>query len=101
MVAQSDILTFYDTLDVLRIVLWCVRRGLDIGTAGAILRLQMFPKICLHTGRSSSDVKNRTKGGLTGSRVAGALGRVPVESVFEKRGRFWHQWGYATEHCCL
>ena len=39
-------------------------------------------------------VANRSIGGLTGSRVAGALGRVPVEDMFVQKQRYWKQWGF-------
>ena len=39
----------------------------------------------------------RTRGGLTGSRVAGALGRVPVEDVISHRAQQWSMWGFRTD----
>ena len=37
-------------------------------------------KIALQAGAISTNVKHRTRGGLTGSRSVGAIGRIPVET---------------------
>ena len=46
-------------------------------------------------------MRNRSSGTLTGSRVAGMLGRVPVESIIVERHHHWRQWGYLADTCTL
>ena len=48
----------------------------------------------LHFGRSSVRIDDRTVGGLTGSRVALALSRVPVETAMRERHAVWKTWGF-------
>ena len=54
----------------------------------------MCPKVCLVTRDVCFEVQNRSRGGLTGSRVAGGFGRVPVETVLAERAHAWRQWGF-------
>ena len=38
-------------------------------------------------------IQRRTKGGITGTRVAGALGRIPIYDLIKKREPIWRDWG--------
>ena len=62
-----------------------------------ILRLQMLPKVFLHIGSQQVCIANRSVGGLTGSRVAGAMGRVLVEDVIKRRHSHWQASGFKLE----
>ena len=101
--AQSDIEKFYDSLPVLRIVRWLVSRGMSAGLAACILRHQMCPRILLSCGKATARIGKRSIGGLTGSRVAGFLGRVPVEAIASERSVHWKRWGFhfAQHTLCL
>ena len=94
-VAQSDIQTFYDSLAMLRICRWLAQKGMQPSHVACLLRHQMLPAVWLHTGDSSVLVQNRSIGGLTGSMLAGAFGRIPVESTISKRASHWSSWGFA------
>ena len=90
-IAQADIRQYYDSLDVPALAWWLHLEGLNIAWTSAIVRLQMVPAINLRTGEETACVT------LTGSRVAGALGRIPVLQVLEQRAPLWEAVGYQTD----
>lgn len=45
-------------------------------------------------GDGQHALSTRASGTLTGSRTAGALGRILVEDVFAHRHAYWHRWGF-------
>ena len=49
--------------------------------ANACLRLQMLPTVELRIGNASAFFRHRSKGCLTGTRLAFVLGRIPIEST--------------------
>ena len=95
-IAQSDIETFYDTLRILRICRWLHSKGLAIGVCVAALRMQMLPTVSLRTATVTIEISGRSSGGLTGSRTAGALSRVPVHDIIRRRGDLWAALGGTT-----
>ena len=88
-VAQCDIEKYYDSLTVLRIIRWLISKGVPHSHAACLLRHQMCPRVILRCGSAEVCIPNRTAGGLTGSRIAGLLGRVPVESIISERVGAW------------
>ena len=96
-IAQSDIQQFFDSIPLLKICLWMVSRGCSWMLAACVLRHQLLPKITLRVGAAHFEVHQRTIGGLTGSRVAGCMARIPVESIFVDRSLMWRQWGFALD----
>ena len=79
-VSSADIRQYYDSLNVLRITRYLISRNLPRAVAGAIIRAQLLPTILLATSSFSALITRRSTGSLTGSRLAGVLGRVPVEA---------------------
>ena len=77
-VCQADIKQYYDHLDALKIASWVGDNLSDAGLATAILRLHLLPTTVVSVGSSTCSIKNRTSGMLTGSRSAGAAGRIPL-----------------------
>lgn len=53
-------------------------KGCSRSLVAACIRRQMFPILTITMGTHKSQIQSRYTGGLTGSRVAGQLGRVPV-----------------------
>ena len=51
--------------------------------AAAAARQQLLPRVSLRVGDVSAELGKRSRGSLTGSRVAGALGRIFVEERSE------------------
>ena len=82
-IAQEDIKQHYDTIHCVRIFRWLVENGCEISLAAACLRHQLLPPIVLSVRGATSTIRNRCLGGLTGSRVAGQLGRVPVQATIQ------------------
>jgi len=95
--AQCDIQQFYDSLPLVLIFLRMVGKGVPWGLAAAALRHQACPRIVLLAGAANAPIHDRCIGGLTGSRVAGLLARIPVESTFVERAHVWRKWGFPTQ----
>ena len=57
------------------------KKVLPAGLAAALMRHQVCPIVVLRAKAAGATIVNRSSGGLTGSRIAGLLGRVPVEAV--------------------
>lgn len=92
--AQQDIDKFYD-MNVPLLCCSCLARGgLEASVAGAALRLQSLPAVVINIGRAAARVERRTRGSITGSRLAVALGRVPVESVLAELAPFLSPLGF-------
>jgi hypothetical protein len=95
---QEDIQAFYDTMKMLRIARFLEEKGIPKAHAAVFLRHQLLPRVLLSFGGPNSvEIKNRSSGGLTGSRLAGAFGRVPVESVISERHTFWREHGFLAD----
>jgi hypothetical protein len=95
-VAQSDIEKYYDSLPVLRIMRWLTSRGVPAPLAACAVRHQMCPAVVLKVGSSEVKIGGRTVGGMTGSRTAGFLGRIPVEAIIADRLPHWRSHGFQT-----
>ena len=79
-ISQSDVKQHYDNVSLLRVYFWLLQNGCNEALAAASLRQQLLPCIVLCVGQSSAHIGQRTKGAITGSRVAGSLGRIPVQA---------------------
>jgi len=95
-VAQQDIEKFYDSIRSLRVARWLVNNGASVSLAASALRHQMLPQVTLSAGGVKFPMNNRSRGSITGSRVAGALGRVPVESTIRDKHVAWKRSGFST-----
>ena len=71
----------YDTLDVGRIAEWLILHGACSTCIAVILRHQLFTQLAISVGSVEIHMRQRCIGSLTGSRIASALGRVPVEAT--------------------
>ena len=90
-ITQADIRSYFDSLPVLKILLWLSSRGVRKALLAAIVRAQILTQLVLTIGAYSKPIMNRSAGGLTGSLVALLLARVPVEStLFELRNDLSH-----------
>lgn len=67
----------------------------------AAVRHQMLPVVHLSMGPGTVTIRHRSRGGLTGTRTAGTLGRVPVEAVIAERHSTWSQFGYPVDNQAL
>ena len=65
--------------------------------AACYVRLQMLPGVTLHLGNLAVPIVNRSVGGITGTRVAGALGRAPVEHIISERQSHWRPMGFPID----
>ena len=80
-VAQMDIQPYYDSLDALLLCRWLEEQGVPKHICATSLRLQLLPQVFLNSGGLRVPIALRTLGTLTGSRIAGVLGRIPEENT--------------------
>ena len=95
-IAQCDVQAHYDTVNGLKVTNWLNAKGADKALTAAALRMQLVCKVSLQSGAMNIVISNRSNGSLTGSRVAGAWGRVPVEATIAKRNSSWKERGWRT-----
>ena len=96
-IAQADIRSYYDSLNVPALAWWLHEEGMAIAWASAIARLQLAPTLYLRVGHEKACIDTRAHGSLTGSRVAGALGRIPVLHVLNQRAPLWEACGFQAD----
>ena len=77
--AQLDALQHYDSVDILRILKWLAVKGAPPARLQTVAFFQMLPTIELSANGTDIKIGPRSKGALTGTRVAGQLGRIPIE----------------------
>ena len=75
-VGSADVEKFYDCLPLLQLCKHLVKLGIPHNLLSTCLSFQMFPKIKLSLLGTDVLVNHRSRGGLTGSRVAGVFGKV-------------------------
>lgn len=93
-VAQLGIQTFYDSAPTVRCCRWLESRGVSPALCAAVARHQLGLVVRVCCAGATSGMQCRAWGFLTGSRTAGAMGRVPVEEVFAMRSSDLVRWGY-------
>ena len=93
-VAQSDIQRFYDMLPTLLIAQWMISVGFNPSLVALAIRHQMFSKIIIICEGSAvfPHVNFRGVGGLTRSRVAGTLARIPILDLIHTHLRVVETW---------
>lgn len=80
-IAQADIRQYYDHIDPVLCGQWLLDHGCCAALAGAAVRHQLMPSVEVAALGSRVEVGDRARGALTGSRVAGSLGRIAVRDV--------------------
>lgn len=96
-----DVEKYYDSLDALLVCRWLESRGVPRVICACTLRHQLLPQVLLSVSGACIPIHHRTIGALTGSRVAGALGRIPVEATIADRALQWRQHGFQTDSSVL
>ena len=95
--ASMDIEAYYDNVDLLLVAAWLRRARVaacDAAVIAAALRWQLLPCVEVDATICTLVVRDRIKGGLTGSRTAGALGRIPVEATMNKISCWVRRWAF-------
>ena len=77
---QLDSLQHYDRLQVGLIARWLCDKGADKGLVAAMVGFQMLSNLSLTVAGHVIHVGERAVGALTGTRISGQLGRVPIEA---------------------
>jgi hypothetical protein len=76
--ADMDIANFYDRVCPILFTRWAVAAGMPKTLVASCLRALVCPTISLTVGNVSFVVRPRTRGLFTGSRLANAIGRIPL-----------------------
>jgi hypothetical protein len=79
--ADYDIQNFYDTIDPILLARWWVSQRLPVALIASVLRTLLLPAVTLKATGVSVKLLQRTCGLYTGSRLAAALGQIPVRDV--------------------
>ena len=79
-----DIEKFYDSIRLCLIAGWLLSNGCAVALVGAVSRHQLLPSLNMQMGNVSFVLQGRSKATLTGSRLAGTCGRIPVEATVLK-----------------
>ena len=94
-IAQQDIKSYYDNIDILQIVKFITGKG-EHQEAQAISRalLNMHTKtmVSIEVGGAQCDIEGRTSGVLTGTRTAGKMGKIPWLHACQERHAVWEMW---------
>ena len=77
--AQMDIRSYYDELPILDIAQFLVFHGCHTADVAAAVRHQLFVTLEFEFHGHTAFIPSRSRGGLTGSRIASLLQRIPVE----------------------
>ena len=94
--AQSDIRQ-NNRLPIDRIVDWLSSRGVPIQLLDAIISIQLKTKVLVRVRGACAEFESRVRGGLTGSRFAGALARIPAEVFAQSICGCIDQYGYSVD----
>lgn len=79
--AQSDIRAYYDNIRVIRVLRWAEANGCPRWLAAVIERFQNRVPVDIWAGSCLvGQIADRAVGTLTGSRCAGLLGTIPVQT---------------------
>ena len=95
-IAQADICQYYDNLPLARLANWLLLNGCNPATVAVCVRQQALANVCIcvRDANCTLRIQHRAVGGLTGSRVAGALGRICVEETFYNFKEKWLRCGF-------
>ena len=95
-VAQSDVEAFFDNVNLLRVAMFAEHElGLDPAWAATAVRVQLMPQVTLAVGPLEPfALPARSRGTLTGSKVAGAMSRIPVEHTLVTLHPSWAASGF-------
>ena len=95
--ASMDIRAYYDNVDLLLVAEWIIAQNVPSccrNVVAAAVAWQLLPSLLVDASITSLCIEKRTKGGLTGSRTAGAMGRVPVEVTMMRSSPEVQRWAY-------
>ena len=88
-ISQQDIKQYYESLQPLKVANWIGSVMEKDALAATSLRMHTCPLVVLRSGGYEAAFKSRTGGTFTGSRSAGAVGRIPLLETVHSRMHFW------------
>ena len=91
---QQDVRKYYDALRAIRVARWLRDETGSSDEAATLVKLHACPLVVLKAGSAFATLSARTVGMHTGSRSAGAAGRIPLLDVASQRMHFWQSLGF-------
>ena len=77
-IADMDVANYYDSICPIVLADWALRNSVPAPLIGSMIRLVTCPRSVLTIGALRIELRPRTLGVFTGSRLAGAIGRIPL-----------------------
>jgi len=97
--SQADVEKYFDSMSPLLTARWMVGRGFSRPLAAAIVTAQLSPAVRLDVASADFTEQDRTLGGLTGTRLAGSLGRVIMAETLQACESSLGAWALDIGHC--
>ena len=79
-VATSDIRRLYDSINLMLVARYLLKHGCPAGLVRSVLLCQLLPKLFFNMMSCCIELRPRAIGCMTGTRVAGVVGFVIVDS---------------------
>ena len=100
-VAQQDVKKYCDYLQALKVANWLDMVSNQREFAATLLRIHCCPQMVFHVGQHEVVFRKRIVGMFTGSRSAGAAGRIPMLDMASNRSNVWKQLCFSSHgsHC--
>jgi hypothetical protein len=100
-VAETDVASFYDSIALQPILEWCTAHNIPRCLVGPALRMQSFVPVRLQCGNLWATPNERSLGVLTGTRIAGVLGKIPIRETIQALRPELDKLGFATPRVTL
>ena len=94
-VAQQDIKSYYDNIDILQILKFITGKGEHPeaqSISRALLNMHTKTKVSIEVGGAQCSIEGRTSGVLTGTRTAGKMGKIQWLHACQQRHAVWEMW---------
>ena len=86
-IAQADVRSFYDKIDLLLLSRWLLFHACPGWLVAAVLVMQLGCMIQFRFGEEVAALRQRCRGSLTGSRIAGICGQAIMRDVMRQCSR--------------
>ena len=100
-IAVADVKSYYDSLSPFLICTWLISRGAPVAVAAAFLRLHVVPAVRIKFDIVQFQLRERTRGLLTGTRSANIASRIPIGDACLALAPKLLLLGYKTPHATL
>ena len=82
--SQGDIEAFFDSVSPVLVARFLLGRGVESSLVAGMLFFSLLTKVVLRTGEAQYTLKARTKGSLTGTRIASSMAKIIIADCLLK-----------------